>query len=1271
MHSFLSKLSFRSLFIAVLLFSNLAFAEYTFEKTAYPASPNGQTEVEIGDPIQYTITIDDIYRNEAAEVFTIQDQINEDFDFDINAVTLWSENLDENNQTVRRNRTQDILQSTSFCTLNADSFECTIPECGAANPIPCIFEPTKLEFIFTGTVNNNALDNIPNANGDIEVCNTALIAEPNTNINKESTVCHILADQTLDIEMVKGAELYPAKTEVERGEVFRYQLTIFNRTDQALTDVVIQDTIDENLELQSVPEFCSDWDPNTRLLTCTIETITPQSQFPTFELEVQVKQVTTADEITNQAFLLYNGATYPSEIVRHTIADGISISKDASPMHNSLVRPNEPITYEITVHNPTDTDVTNQIVKDQLPENLVVDTQNLPTECLYDEDTRMLICTVDVPAQQALSINILTVVQNNTLDRICNEAELVLDDNNSLLSFPVCHNIGENLWSIAKSASPEDGSTVAWLEFIDYTITIQNIDEGIEETIVVTDVLDDKVTLLEAELPTECTYKPDIHTVTCTFVPGDSGLKQTEINIPLAVQVNENTEGTIENSAIMTFINRPLIPFMESNTVVHEIEPPALPSIEIIKSSETDTETVLKSGDIQYTIEIKNTGSTVATDITVTDELPTVLQQPTQQPSNCTWGGGIITCDIVSLAPGETETIDLVAALKMPDEITTGAYCNIAEVSYDINGQDMPIETSNPVCHNVEGETSGGGGGGSARIHPSIGKCSVVPDGYNGSRWGCTPVYPTNSINHEDPYYDTYIDCVDDADGIKKDETDCLIEWALAHGYGICGPTDTSKTSEYSWAEYWAEDPVIMVPYAGSANYDNDWALWNQQCSTEIIETPGDGSGVSCTDSGLQISVNNIQKTITSGDIIARGDRVDYQIRVTPRIQNAPTSIESAKITIYDYTVPSDSGKIWHRNGIIDSNGNLRTQYGDWTLSGSVASGIQFTQTFDNLDDLAQTHVLEYSMDSELAIDKDVAQLKNAAFVRLLVNYTETITNADGTTSSVPETEDIYFDQEGNNICAQSIDPASLGATATVNVIRPFLDAQGGGNVGGLQQQDGEHKLFGDVQTIEDSLDTNINTQPINSIEEETPVLLPETTAPVVDTNKLNEYQQNASETETYFGKPFTTTPDRSGIYFGNNAITLSGTFDAEGQSKTFVIEGGKINITNDFKVTNGYVAFIVRGGNILITDNVTNIEGVFIVEDGEIRGGTENYTNPLTISGGLIGDAKDLIGKRRYIGTEDNLQPSMTIIFDLRLLDQTPPGLEDFLGGNWEQAIE
>ena len=86
------------------------------------------------------------------------------------------------------------------------------------------------------------------------------------------------------------------------------------------------------------------------------------------------------------------------------------------------------------------------------------------------------------------------------------------------------------------------------------------------------------------------------------------------------------------------------------------------------------------------------------------------------------------------------------------------------------------------------------------------------------------------------------------------------------------------------------------------------------------------------------------------------------------------------------------------------------------------------------------------------------------------------------------------------------------------------------------------------------------------------------------------------------------------------------------------------------------------------------SIEGTFIAEAGEFQSeGNSVSREQLKVSGALMGNLEPLLNKRWYIGDPVNgpLEPNVAIDFDLRLLEDTPPALQQFLGTDWQEGIE
>jgi hypothetical protein len=141
---------------------------------------------------------------------------------------------------------------------------------------------------------------------------------------------------------------------------------------------------------------------------------------------------------------------------------------------------------------------------------------------------------------------------------------------------------------------------------------------------------------------------------------------------------------------------------------------------------------------------------------------------------------------------------------------------------------------------------------------------------------------------------------------------------------------------------------------------------------------------------------------------------------------------------------------------------------------------------------------------------------------------------------------------------------------------------------------------------------------------------------------------------------------------------------DSEG-AKTFIIEDGDLIIKNDIKYgpcnkafcTVSDIAslgFIVLNGNVIVDNDVTEISGVYFVQEGDNVSGTSQTgrlvsdpsdvpsENQLFIYGSVYGDIRPLFLNRVFAGDPALGGAGIVVRFDERIILNTPPGLRDVL---------
>jgi hypothetical protein len=525
---------------------------------------------------------------------------------------------------------------------------------------------------------------------------------------------------------------------------------------------------------------------------------------------------------------------------------------------------------------------------------------------------------------------------------------------------------------------------------------------------------------------------------------------------------------------------------------------------------------------------------------------------------------------------------------------------------------------SNTVCLSSSG---GGGGGGGGQTISTIGICTDLLKG----SVTCRKHSPHPSFGEE--AYQTWKDCSKNA--TAEEIEICTHDWAATVGLlaiGECHPDSyTGNGTWYDWDGY-----ENLYSWTGD---------FNMECNTTLLDPC-----VPCNE------IEAIITKTTSTLAVAKEENARYTTTLSlTKAESSGANIRITGIKVYDLTVPSASG--WLYNHEMAGNS-------EWIWNGTpddpASNYFEFSGgSFDLVNN--ETFVIDYDMNTALTIKADTAQVKNVAFA--VIEY------------QLEQSEGVWSNPSSFYVGNPSIDEcqgltildiidastSTQGATATVKIVRPFVEVRGGGNVGVQKLDDTTENPFGGLVT---SPDFDISTGEILTGEE---------TDDLTETDNLwDEFEGQTSNAENFFNLEWQTTPDNAGVYFYEEGdVTLSGNFDG---SKTFVING-TLTIAENFEPT-GFGAFIAN--KIIINANVTSMIGVFIADGGEILSNGIS-DQQLLVSGSLMGNATNLLENRKFIGSNPltQLEPSIKINYDLRLLDATPPALELFLSEDWIQPTE
>lgn len=1011
--------------------------------------------------------------------------------------------------------------------------------------------------------------------------------------------------------------------------------------------------------------------------------------------------------------------------------DAIKSAQDAQGnpiLDGDTIQPGDIITFAFAVNN-TGTSITNgPIFSDQLdislewttfisPHSFITIDQTDPSTGIVTFDLSTVSFVPNTPQIFTFSMEVSSAVTANII--LCNPAN-PFNPADSIISNQLCFTITDPSGVvITKRVLYPTGHTNAGQFVVPpailnpgdemlYRITVTNTgDNSINNVTVLDDLPNDVLHIqnITNNITPSVSNPPALGSVlVANFGPLDAagGANSSDTADVLVRIVQTPSMNPICNQASVTQINGTppatiIITGADEACVNINTNGFSSPNITLIKTIEDENGQYIlpEPGDyFYYRLTATNNGSATGDPFVVSDILPT----------NINWALPLIGSDPAITHEDSTNTVSIQFGalvrnngtetyrfrVQLAEDTKRQLYCNLATT----NNADIAAAE---VCFDNT-TTPGGGGGGS---NPTVGVCFQHPTG----ALGCEKRYPSWDL--DDPYYIAYADCVDET----RDKDFCLSDWVKNKGFHTCTPKDATIPSQHRLdgvdfparlREECEEKVIVTIPCEpkGTVIIDVKKDIMHKDIATGndpaafILKNSQDIYGDEITETAYR----NICK-----------EKIWYRVTVTisstewqSMLLSDGFSVETAVLRVHDEIVPSRSGWLSERA--------IETYLSDgWRWDNQdnyFERPLEKIEIMNLLSGNDQEFKINYSVQSDLIknIDADKSIVTNTAFAVLdftgnknsdIPGMREDVSGMeiDNVLLDRPHrlSKNPFFSQAGK--CDIVLDDVpSLGANAVteVRIFRPFAQTRGGGDYASTNLQDKAEEV---TKKYTSGAQFAEKLEEVNTFMAEA---------------KDNFYQflaQTATITQARFGI-FKTTPKNDGLYYLDLAdknlthYTLPPAF-VMNRSETFVIENGDLFINADFIPTgvepgqntssDYFPAFIVRNGNIIIAPTVTKFDGLFMVESGQFISGNidaagvitqQNSYGQLNISGNIMGDATDLIYRRRYIGefnsdgvftangNSQNIQPSVRVTYDTRILEQTPPGLQNFLGGSWQQQL-
>lgn len=350
----------------------------------------------------------------------------------------------------------------------------------------------------------------------------------------------------------------------------------------------------------------------------------------------------------------------------------VSITKSDTP---DPVGVGEDLTYTIVVTNngpdPTGGDV---LVSDTLPSGVeFVSVDTTQGSCSFFSSPDRIECNLGLlDPDQTVTVTVVVRPTDAVAGEIignCAAASVPDNDPNPDNNESCVDTEVQGLADLSVTKS-DDPDPVMSGNDLTYTITVTNGGPNDATNVTLTDTLPSGVAFVSAS--PGCSFSaPD--TVICSL-----GTLFANSSLDVTIVVRPTEPGTITNTVGVTAAEDDPNPNNNQDTEQTEVQ--GIADLSITKTDQTDP--VAVGQDLSYTLVVTNNGPSSATNVTLTDTLPSGVIFVSAVPSQgtCSHTGGVVTCTLGTIPNGGTATVTITV---QPTVNNIGTIVNRSEVSSD------------------------------------------------------------------------------------------------------------------------------------------------------------------------------------------------------------------------------------------------------------------------------------------------------------------------------------------------------------------------------------------------------------------------------------------------------------------------------------------------------------------------------------------------------------------------------------------------------------
>ncbi|HXH77400.1 hypothetical protein [Nocardioides sp.] len=347
-----------------------------------------------------------------------------------------------------------------------------------------------------------------------------------------------------------------------------------------------------------------------------------------------------------------------------TSSADLSVAKSATPVP---VLDGDVATYNIVVTNNGPSVARSVTVVDEVPAQLTyLSSSSTQGTCAANGSPTTVTCTViDLAVGQSVTVTVRAETPSdgsgrgvaNTASASSSTPDPVAGNNSETYALPTASQADV---ALSKTVTP---NPVVAGESITYRITARNSGPSAASGVTITDTVASRVTVTGVSSPTpgaSCTASSG-NDVSCSVGSLDRG--QELVVIVTGTVTSGAATGSLTNIASVTSVS-PVDPSSDNNSASATTEVVAQADVSVVKDGPA---TAAAGSQVDWTLQVANTGPSVAAGVRLTDTLPTgvrfVSASSTRAGVTCTVDGGLVTCPVGELTPGAAVSVTVTGEL--------------------------------------------------------------------------------------------------------------------------------------------------------------------------------------------------------------------------------------------------------------------------------------------------------------------------------------------------------------------------------------------------------------------------------------------------------------------------------------------------------------------------------------------------------------------------------------------------------------------------------